>query len=134
MVLWRLIHEWIWIWIRSWIHIQVWCFMVAVRGNFPGGSSTVQCLVPGCSENELPQHTFVCPFLSTEGDMIDDEVSYFEMFTDNTKKQWQVSQIFFVRFQRRNSFLSGKEPADPRVNHPCDPREKAPDGSYDHIT
>ena len=98
---------------------------VAVRGNFPGGSNTVECVVPGCSEVELPQHTFVCPFLSSEGDLMDNELSYFDIFSDNIKKQWTISQIFFVRFQKRNSFLNGKEPEDPRLLDPCDPGDKA---------
>ena len=102
---------------------------VGVRGNFPAIASTSECVAPGCHQIELPQHTFSCPFLSSGNEIIEEEISYFDIFTEDIGKQFKISEIFFLRYQKRNSFLdeesSEQRPEEPRNPDPCDPGDKA---------
>ena len=72
-------------------------------------------------------------------------VSYFDIFTEDVTKQEKISNIFFMRYQKRNLFMKNEDcesnhrPEDPRNPalpnmernpDPCDPGDEATDNEY----
>ena len=78
-----------------------------IRGNFPGAQSENKCAIEQCPEKlESQFHLFTCPFLSSDNQIMSNDVSYTDIFLDNVAKQYEVMLIMKSRFIQRNRLLS----------------------------
>ena len=94
---------------------------IDVKANFPNYYKDRKCSVPECKAEETNSHIFNCKFLGAENDVVEKEVEYENIFSDDAEKQANVARIFVNRMRKRKTFipLHSKGALDPRLaNYP----------------
>ena len=78
-----------------------------IRGNFPGAQSDNKCAIEQCPEQmESQYHLFVCPFLSSNNEIVSSDISYNDIFKNNVEKQHGVMKIMQSRYNRRRELMT----------------------------
>ena len=78
-----------------------------VRGNFPGAQRDNKCAIEQCPEKlESQYHLFVCPFLSSNNEIVSSDITYSDIFKDNVEEQHEVMRIMKSRYNRRRQLMS----------------------------
>ena len=73
-----------------------------IRGNFPNSHEDLSCVMPLCQERETQEHLWSCSFLAPENVIVQQDLQYNDIFSEDVRKQELVMEIIFQRFQLRN--------------------------------
>ena len=90
---------------------------IYLKCNFPGAFGDRFCVAdPKCKKEDSNEHLFSCEYLTLGNEISTTNITYAEIFNDDTYVQEQVANIMYTRLKKRNEIINptGKGPADPR--------------------
>ena len=84
--------------------------MLNVAANYPGRQGLKTCVV--CRDPNLQddqRNLMSCPLLSPNQTLVDDNVTYEDLFADNYTKQVRAMRLIMMSYNRRNEILKSRD-------------------------
>ena len=91
---------------------------VYLKSNFPMAFKDRKCSASElCLSEESQKHIFSCSFLSSENQLVQENIKYEDIFRNCVKSQEIISEIFFQRYKRLKTIITSRgnngRPHDP---------------------
>ena len=101
-------------------------FMMRMRNlnlkcNYPSMYDNRKCIAPQCMDEDSQFHIYSCKYLDEHNSITMPNNSYYDIFTNNVERQYQVMQIMIQHYITREKMLSSQasrdDPADPEIGN-----------------